>query len=179
MRPSHAFNHSTLVALTSLAIDPRTANRNRSNFSKTLMVPRRRAAFRYEEAVGSLVKSLWIAGGAAIGANLRFWFGEWIGQRGAMAFPMATFLINVFGALLIGAFFAWELKYTPNFAYRLFFAVGLCGGFTTFSTFSWEALRLMERGHWMTFAIYVIGSVTLTIAASAAGFFLTKSFIPA
>ena len=125
----------------------------------------------------SLAKSLWLGAGAFIGANMRFWFGEWLGQRGAMVFPWATFLINAGGSLLIGAFYAFELRYTPNFAYRLFFAVGICGGFTTFSTFSWEALRLMERGHLSAAASYVVGSVIASIVACYAGFIVTRAII--
>jgi CrcB protein len=125
----------------------------------------------------SVAKSLWLGAGAFIGANMRFWFGEWLGQRGAMVFPWATFLINVGGSVLIGIFYAFELRYTPNFAYRLFFAVGICGGFTTFSTFSWETLRLMERGHWPAAIAYVAGSVALTVAGCYMGFFLTRAAI--
>ena len=122
----------------------------------------------------SLVKSLWLGTGAFIGANLRFWFGEWLGQRGAMVFPLATFMINVAWSLAIGSFYAFELRYTPNFAYRLFLAVGICGGFTTFSTFSWEALRLMERGHWPAATFYVLGSALLSIVACYIGFATTR-----
>jgi CrcB protein len=125
----------------------------------------------------SLTKSLWIGAGAFIGANMRFWFGEWMGQRGAMVFPWGTFLINVAGSLAIGSFYAIELRYTPNFAYRLFFAVGICGGFTTFSTFSWEALRLMERGHFAGTLSYVLGSAVLSILACFLGFVLTRAML--
>lgn len=125
----------------------------------------------------SLAKSLWLGAGAFIGANMRFWFGEWLGQRGAMVFPWATFLINVAGSVLIGIFYAFELRYTPNFAYRLFFAVGICGGFTTFSTFSWETLRLMERGHLLAAGGYVLGSLVLTVTGCFLGFFLTRAAI--
>ncbi|MBC8064973.1 MAG: fluoride efflux transporter CrcB [Chlorobia bacterium] len=125
----------------------------------------------------ALVKSLWVGVGAFVGANLRFWFGEWMGQRGGMVFPWATFAINVIGSLLIGIFFAWELKQNPNFAYRLFIAVGLCGGFTTFSAFSWESLRLIDRGEWGSLVLYVSGSVILTIAACAVGFGATRSLL--
>jgi CrcB protein len=124
--------------------------------------------------MGPVAKSLWIAGGAAIGANLRFWLGELVGQRGAMVFPWATFAINVLGSLAIGIFYAWEMKYTPHFQARLFIAVGICGGFTTFSTFSWESLRLMEKGEWFAFGVYAVGSVVLTIAACALGYFVTR-----
>lgn len=122
----------------------------------------------------SVVKSLWVGLGAFIGANARFWLGELFGHR---AFPWATFAINVSGSLAIGIYYAWELRHNPHSAHRLFWAVGLCGGFTTFSAFSWETLRMMEKGEWLACGGYVIGSVVLTIAACASGFFLTRSML--
>lgn len=92
-----------------------------------------------------------------------------------MVFPWATFAINIFGSLAIGIFYAWEAKYTPHFEARLFFAVGICGGFTTFSTFSWESLRLMEKGEWLSFSAYAIGSVVFTVAACALGYFAMRA----
>ncbi len=125
----------------------------------------------------SVVKSLWVGMGGFIGANARFWLGEWFGQRGAMVFPWGTFAINILGSLIIGGFFAWELAYQPHFAYRLFFAVGICGGFTTFSSFSWESFRLMEKGNWLACGGYIAGSVILCIAACTIGFFLARLVI--
>jgi len=122
----------------------------------------------------ALAKSLWVGVGGFIGSNLRFWFGEMLGQRGAMVFPWATLLINVAGSLAIGAFYAWELKYMPHFAYRLLFAVGICGGFTTFSTFSWEAIRLAEKSHWLAALVYISASVVVSVGACAAGFFIAR-----
>jgi fluoride exporter len=122
----------------------------------------------------ALAKSLWVGVGGFVGANLRFWIGEIMGQRGAMVFPWGTLIINVAGSLAIGVFCAWELKYLPHFAYRLLFAVGICGGFTTFSTFSWEAIRLAEKSQWLSAAVYVAASVVLSIGACAAGFFIAK-----
>lgn len=122
----------------------------------------------------SVVKSLWIGFGAFIGANARFWLGELIGHR---AFPWTTLAINILGSLIIGVFYAWELKNAPAIASRLFIAVGICGGFTTFSAFSWETLRLLEKGDWLAGGAYVISTVVLTIVACSAGFFLTRSIL--
>ena len=123
----------------------------------------------------ALTKSLWLGAGAFLGANMRFWLGEWMDQRGAIVFPWETFLINVSGSILIGIFYAFELRYTPNFAYRLFLAVGICGGFTTFSTFSWETLRMMEKGQWGIAGLYVAASVILTISGCYIGFALART----
>ena len=122
----------------------------------------------------SVAKSLWIGFGAFIGANARFWLGELIGHR---AFPWATLTINVIGSLAIGIFYAWELRQAPHSAFRLFFAVGICGGFTTFSAFSWETLRLLEKGDWVAGGAYVLASIFMTILACAGGFYLTRSIL--
>ena len=124
--------------------------------------------------MGPIAKSLWVAGGAAIGANLRFWLGQGVALLGSFTFPWATFGINILGSLAIGVFFAWETNHAPNFGARLFFAVGICGGFTTFSSFSLESLRLMEQGEWFAFVCYVVGSVVLTIGACALGYFAMR-----
>lgn len=124
----------------------------------------------------SLIKSLWLGLGAFLGGIARFWIGE-ILRHSSNSFPWATFGINVVGSLLIGSFYAWELKSNPAAAYRLFFAVGVCGGFTTFSTFSWETLCLMEKGQWVQAVSYAVASVLLTVAACAGGFYLTRMAI--
>jgi CrcB protein len=121
-----------------------------------------------------LQKSLLIGAGAFIGANLRYWFGELVGSRAASGFPIATFLVNIMGALAIGTFFALELRYSAHASLRHFIAVGLLGGFTTFSAFSWESYRLIERGELLTAVLYAIASVALTIAACAIGFAATR-----
>lgn len=122
----------------------------------------------------SVIKSLWVGFGAFIGANARFWLGEIITHR---AYPWATFAINVSGSLAIGIFYAWEMQRNPHSVHRLFWAVGLCGGFTTFSAFSWEALRMIEKGSWLALGTYVFGSVVTTIAACALGFVVSRSIL--
>lgn len=124
----------------------------------------------------SLIKSLWVGLGAFLGGVARFWIGE-VFRHSSNSFPWSTFGINVVGSLLIGSFYAWELKGNPATAYRLFFAVGICGGFTTFSTFSWETLRLMEKGQWIQAVTYAVASVLLTVATCAGGFYLTRMAI--
>ncbi|MBQ6953838.1 MAG: fluoride efflux transporter CrcB [Bacteroidales bacterium] len=90
-------------------------------------------------------------------------------------FPWATLLVNVAGCLLIGLLWGW-LSRTSQMEgnLSLFLTVGLCGGFTTFSTFSKEALMLLHSGNVWGFAGYVAASVIIGIAFVAAGYFLTK-----
>ena len=86
---------------------------------------------------------LWIALGSAIGGMSRFALGTWIVERYGTAFPWHTLVINILGSGLIGLFAA-TVKPMP---WRQFLMVGICGGFTTFSSFSLETLTLLQEGH--------------------------------
>ena len=109
--------------------------------------------------------------GGGLGSVLRYLVGLWIGSS---AFPWATFAVNVVGSLAIGLLGGWAARFGWSETLRLSLTVGLCGGFTTFSTFSKESLALIEGGGYGLFALYVVGSVALGIAAVALGFWLAK-----
>ena len=85
-------------------------------------------------------------------------------------FPWATIGVNVAGSFAIGLFGALAARFGWSEGVRLALTVGLCGGFTTFSTFSREALALATSGRWCAFSLYVAGSVVLGVAATALGF---------
>jgi CrcB protein len=97
--------------------------------------------------------------------------GLWIGST---AFPWATLAVNAIGSLAIGLLGGWASRFGWGEALRLSLTIGLCGGFTTFSTFSKESLALIESGSYGLFALYAAGSVALGIAAVALGFWLAK-----
>jgi CrcB protein len=87
-----------------------------------------------------------------------------------LAFPWGTLIINIAGSFLIGAFAeSFALRWDAPQATRVFLTVGICGGFTTFSTFSLDAYVLIERGELWPAAAYIIGSVALSIGALVAG----------
>ena len=109
--------------------------------------------------------------GGGTGSVLRYLAGMWIGSG---AFPCATLAVNAVGSLAIGVFGGWAARFGWGETLRLSLTVGLCGGFTTFSTFSKESLALMEGGSYGLFALYAAGSVALGIAAVALGFWLAK-----
>ena len=109
--------------------------------------------------------------GGGTGSVLRYLVGLWIGST---AFPWATFAVNAVGSLAIGLFGGLAARFGWGEALRLSLVVGLCGGFTTFSTFSKESLALIEGGSYGLFSLYVAGSVALGIAATALGFWLAK-----
>ena len=90
-------------------------------------------------------------------------------------FPWATLTVNLLGCLLIGLL--WGLlsrNATESTSWGLFLTVGLCGGFTTFSTFSKEALTMLQAGQIGGFATYVVVSVLAGIALAALGYYVTR-----
>lgn len=113
--------------------------------------------------------------GGGVGSILRYLCQKWINESYQHNFPLATFLVNVFGCLLIGIFYALGEKgniLSPQT--RLLLMTGLCRGFTTFSTFAFENMNLLRTGDNFYFFLYAIGSVVLGIAAVYVGSFIIK-----
>ena len=108
--------------------------------------------------------------GGALGAMARYWAGTAIGSL-ANGFPTATFLVNIVGSIAMGLLVGFLARTTPQFQdeIRLFVAVGIFGGFTTFSSFSLDAITLIERGDYMLAAFYIVGSVLLSVAGLMMG----------
>ncbi len=103
--------------------------------------------------------------GGGLGANARYWLGEYFKARHwSDEFPWHTFAINVLGSFVLGLV-AVLLKDRP--AWALFLGVGVCGGFTTFSTFSVEALAMLEKGRTSSAAVYALGSVFAGVLGAA------------
>ena len=117
------------------------------------------------------MNALFVFLGGGTGSVLRYLVGLWMGSA---AFPWTTLAVNAVGSLAIGLFGGWAARFGWGEALRLSLTVGLCGGFTTFSTFSKELLALIESGSYGLFAFYAAGSVALGIAAVALGFWLAK-----
>ncbi len=115
---------------------------------------------------------LLVAIGSAVGGALRYAVSllvRWSGN----GFPWGTFVVNLAGCLLIGCLAGVFSRYTSQ-PLNLLLTVGLCGGFTTFSTFSRESLTLLQSGQWWTLAAYVLLSIILGIALTAIGYALAK-----
>jgi fluoride exporter len=115
---------------------------------------------------------LYIALGGALGAVLRYAFSQL-----PLAFPYATLLINVAGCALMGAVMAKFTAGNISEPARLFLAVGVLGGFTTFSAFSFDFLQLALRGAWAQAVFYAAASVVLSLLAVWVGYsvFVIKS----
>ena len=117
------------------------------------------------------MNALFIFLGGGTGCVLRYLVGMWIDST---AFPWATFAVNAVGSLAIGLFGGWAARFGWSKALRLSLTTGLCGGFTTFSTFSKESLAIAEAGRWSAFAAYAFGSVAVGIAAVALGYWTAR-----
>lgn len=117
------------------------------------------------------MNALFVFLGGGAGSVLRYLVGLWIGSA---AFPWATFAVNAVGSFAIGLLGGWASRFGWSEETRLLLTTGLCGGFTTFSTFSKESLAIAEAGRWSAFAAYAFGSVAVGIAAVALGYWTAR-----
>jgi CrcB protein len=125
------------------------------------------------------VNGLLIAVGGAIGSLSRYWVAEWVARMLGTAFPYGTLLVNVTGSVLIGlaAGGSWDhVRLSEAPVVRSFVMVGICGGYTTFSSFSLQTLLLLQAGEWLRASVNVLLSVFACLLASWAGFALATFF---
>ena len=122
------------------------------------------------------MRVIWyVALGGAVGSVARYLVGMTIQSRSGADFPVGTLLVNLSGCLLLGFLIQYALQ-TPAITpqVRALLTTGLCGGYTTFSTFSYETVALLQDGDWRRAALYVglslVGSVLgVTLGIAAAG----------
>jgi fluoride exporter len=122
---------------------------------------------------------LWyVAIGSAVGGVSRYLLGGFMQRVFAASFPVGTLVINVTGSALLGFILRYSLD-TPSVTpeTRALLAVGFCGGYTTFSTFSYETLTLLEDGDWRRAGLYVGLSVVASLVATFLGFAAARELI--
>jgi fluoride exporter len=123
-----------------------------------------------------MIKTLLLIGsGGFLGSISRFLASRFMQNHFPSAFPIGTFVVNVTGCLIIGLIYGFSERsslLTPG--WKMFLAVGFCGGFTTFSTFANENLALLRDGDFFHFMLYTGLSVLLGIAATFSGVLITK-----
>ena len=132
--------------------------------------------------------SLWVMLGSALGGLLRYWLGVGVAALTGPSFPWGTLLINVTGSFVIGLFaaalgerglFSDALGHNGQFLgfvdLRAFVMVGLCGGYTTFSSFSLQSLELLQAGRHAPALAYMAGSVLACLLAAWAGWVLGRA----
>ena len=121
---------------------------------------------------------LYVALGSAIGGVSRYLLGGLVQRMLDTTFPAGTLLVNVSGSFLLGAIIRYALE-TPSLTpeVRAFLTIGFCGGYTTFSTFSYETMALLEDGEWARAGVYITASVVLSLIATFLGFALARQVI--
>ena len=125
---------------------------------------------------------LWVALGSALGGVARYGVGLWAVRMWGADFPWGTILINILGSFLISFFGTLTMPGGPlpaDNALRVFVMVGICGGFTTFSSFSLQTLELARGEAWAAALANIGLSIVLCLLAVAAGHLLAARAFPA
>jgi CrcB protein len=122
----------------------------------------------------ALLGVIGIAG--AVGAVVRYIFGRFVAERAGATFPLGTLLINVSGAFLIALVFALSAKKLISPAFQSTLATGFLGGYTTFSTMSWEGTQLVRGGNNARSLLYFGGTFIFGISAGILGLVIGQIF---
>ena len=113
--------------------------------------------------------------GAVLGANARYWITDWASHRFGSTFAFGTLILNISGSLLLGLFITLASDKLPiDPRWRLFFAVGFLGAYTTFSTYTLDSFNMMAAGNWPMGLFNLFGSSIIGWLAVGAGVFLGK-----
>jgi fluoride exporter len=120
----------------------------------------------------------YVAIGSALGGVSRYLLGGLIQRLLDTTFPAGTLFVNISGSLLLGAILRYAVD-TPSLTpeVRALLTIGFCGGYTTFSTFSYETVALLKDGEWTRACLYVAASVLLSLLGTFLGFALARQVI--
>lgn len=114
--------------------------------------------------------------GAIVGANLRYFAGQSVAKLFSSSFPYGTLLINVTGSFVAGFFLVMTSeRILADPRWRLLIAVGFCGGYTTFSSYSYETFALFEQGQWLASALNILFTNGLCLIGVVLGAVLARS----
>ncbi len=120
----------------------------------------------------------WVAIGGALGSVARFWCSGFVARHVGDTFPWGTFFVNVLGSFIIG-FFATltgpDGRWLVSPSVRQFVMIGVCGGYTTFSSFSLQTLTLAQDGEWFRVGANIFLSVTFCLVGVWAGSLLAAN----
>jgi CrcB protein len=119
---------------------------------------------------------LWISLGAIAGANVRYFIARWVAKLISASFPYGTLLINASGSFVLGFFLVWITeRVIADPRWRLLIAIGFCGSYTTFSSYAFESIALLEQGHWADLAANIVTNNALALLAIIAGAMLARA----
>ena len=135
---------------------------------------------RVAESTGcwNMLSALWIFIGGGLGSLARWWFSGLIAGNVGQTFPWGTLMVNVTGSFVIGLFATItgpQGRWLAPSSFREFFMVGICGGYTTFSSFSLQTLNLAEDGEWLYAGANVVLSVVSCLVAVWLGHLLATA----
>ncbi len=122
-----------------------------------------------------MINYLLVSLGAAVGGGLRYWVSNITYKIFPSTFPYGTLAVNLIGSLLLGILiFLFDDKELITPGLKLFLAVGFCGGFTTFSTFSLETINLLKDSQYIPGLLNILLNLFLCLAGVALAYFLSK-----
>ncbi len=112
------------------------------------------------------MKFLLVFLGAGLGGSFRFWLSDEIYKRLPLIFPWGTLTVNIIGSFILGALIFWfDAKELLSLNMKLLLAIGFCGGFTTFSTFSLETFQMIRDTEYLLATLYILASIFLSLGA--------------
>lgn len=113
--------------------------------------------------------------GAVVGANLRYWVGDWVAQRAGASFPFGTLVVNLTGTLILGIFLTLATeRFLLDPRWRVLVAIGFCGSYTTFSSYTFESVTLMLGGQPVLGTLNLFGSAVLGGLVMLAGIYIGR-----
>jgi CrcB protein len=118
---------------------------------------------------------LFISLGAILGANLRYLIGQYTAKLFHSSLPYGTAFINISGSFVLAFFVVWTTeRVLADPRWRLFVAVGFCGGYTTYSSYAYESFALFEQGRWLSGGVYMLATNVFCLGAAVAGAALAR-----
>ena len=128
-----------------------------------------------------MLRYILVVVGGALGTGARFWMSGFIAERAGESFPFGTLAVNVTGSFVIGFFAAFTdpegpVLVSPRF--RQFFMIGVCGGYTTFSSFSLQTLDFVRDGDWLKALLNTVLSIACCLGAVWLGRILALTLLP-
>lgn len=124
-----------------------------------------------------MARFLWICLGGAVGTGARYLLSSWLLRLAGSGFPYPTLIVNAIGSFVLGMIMPvvlWNESFSPTL--RLALTTGVVGGFTTYSTFNYEALSLFQRGAWLLGLAYLVGTLVLCLVAGGLGLAVSRLF---
>ena len=122
-----------------------------------------------------MILALLVGLGAAFGAVARYVLDQAVTRRRGSTFPAGTWLINITGSFILGLLTGLAAHHGLSDQVVTVIGTGVCGGYTTFSTFSLDSVLLIQRGAWGAAAAYMVGSTVLSVLALFSGLWLVRA----